>query len=77
MIMNSPQAIVVSNGNGDSAWIKGQLTSTQEEVFIYADDDKTIDVKALRIGLLLNIRELRPVFKKGPTRHATTCHSLN
>ncbi len=77
MIMNSPQAIVVSNGNGDSAWIKGQLTSTQEEVFIYADDDKTIDVKALPIGLLLNIRELRPVFKKGPTRHATTCHSLN
>ena len=56
MIMNSPQAIVVSNGNGDSAWIKGQLTSTQEEVFIYADDDKTIDVKALPIGLLLNIR---------------------
>ena len=50
MIMNSPQAVVVSKGNGDSAWIKGQLTSTQEEVFIYPDDDKTIDVKALPIG---------------------------
>ena len=77
MIMNSPQAVVVSKGNGDSAWIKGQLTSTQEEVFIYPDDDKTIDVKALPIGLLLNIRQLRESFNKGPTKYTTTCHNLN
>ena len=77
MIMNSPQAVVVSKGNGDSAWIKGHLTSTQEEVFIYPDDDKTIDVKALPIGLLLNIRQLRESFNKGPTKYTTTCHNLN
>lgn len=69
------QAVILDHGPDSYDWVRARL-ATGEDCFLYPDSARTVPVKQLDIGTIVEVQQPRNCTNPGPTKWATTALAL-
>ena len=69
-------ARIVARGPEGKSFVKA-IVEDNSEIYLYNDDDNTVDVKKIPLGQVVQIRNLRFVEKLGPTKYNANAHHIS